>query len=96
LFTNLEGFLHHVDDALHPLFDFLPELGATSDVVGTFTEAVGEVAAACTVGVAVKEPKQISTGLARMSTMLTGKTTSDRAAMLHSEFLNSPTRRANC
>jgi hypothetical protein len=34
----------------------------------------------------VKEPKQISTGLARMSVMLTRKTTPDRATMLHSEF----------
>jgi hypothetical protein len=61
----------------------LPELGATPDVAGTFTEAVGEVT--------VKEPKQISTGLARMSAMLVEKTTRDRAAMLHSEFLISPT-----
>jgi hypothetical protein len=28
--------------------------------------------------------------------MLAGKTTPDRAAMLHSEFLISPTWRANC
>jgi hypothetical protein len=42
----------------------------------------------------VKEPKQISMGLARMSTMLTGKTTPDRAAMVHSKFLI--TWRANC
>jgi hypothetical protein len=34
-------------------------------------ETVGEVATA------VKEPKQISTGLARMSAMLLGKTTRD-------------------
>jgi hypothetical protein len=40
----------------------------------------------------VKEPKQISTGLARMSAMLTGKTTPDRATMLHSEFPITPTR----
>jgi hypothetical protein len=44
----------------------------------------------------VKEPKQISTRLARMSAMLAGKTTPNRAAMLHSEFLISPTWRANC
>jgi hypothetical protein len=44
----------------------------------------------------MKEPKQISTRLARMSGMLAGKTTPDRAAMLHSEFLISPTWRANC
>jgi hypothetical protein len=44
----------------------------------------------------VKETKQISMGLARMSTMLAGKTMPDRAAMLHSEFLISPTWRANC
>jgi ubiquinone biosynthesis protein UbiJ len=52
------------------VFDFLPELGATSDVAVTFTEVVGEVAAASLVEVAVKESKQISTGLARMSAML--------------------------
>jgi hypothetical protein len=44
----------------------------------------------------VKEPKQIPTGLARMSAMLVGKMTPDRATMLHSEFLISPTWRANC
>jgi hypothetical protein len=44
----------------------------------------------------VKEPKQISTGLARMSAMLAEKTTPDRVTMLHSEFLISPTWRANC
>jgi hypothetical protein len=44
----------------------------------------------------VKEPKQISTGSARMSAMLARKTTPSRAVMLHSEFLISPTWRANC
>jgi hypothetical protein len=44
----------------------------------------------------VKEPKQISTGSARMSAMLARKTMPDRAAMLPSEFLISPTWRANC
>jgi hypothetical protein len=39
----------------------------------------------------VKEPKQISTGSARMSTMLAGQKMPDRAAMLHSEFLIPPT-----
>jgi hypothetical protein len=73
----------------------LPGLGATSEVTRTFTKVVSEVAAASTVEVAVKEPKQISTGLARMSTMLAKKTTPDRAAMLHSVFLISPTWRAN-
>jgi hypothetical protein len=48
------------------------------------------------VEVAVKEPKLISTGLARMSAMLVGKTTPDRGAILHSEFLISPTWCANC
>jgi hypothetical protein len=43
------------------------------------------------VEVAVKEPKQISMGLARMSAILAGKTTPVRAAMLHNEFLISPT-----
>jgi hypothetical protein len=78
------------------VFDFLPELGAASKVVGASTEAAGEVAAASVVEVAVKEPKQISTGSARMSAMLAGKTTPDRAAMLHNEFLICPTWRANC
>jgi hypothetical protein len=44
----------------------------------------------------MKEPKQISTGSARMSAMLAGKTMPYRAAILHSEFLISPTWRANC
>jgi hypothetical protein len=73
------------------VFDFLPELGAASEVAGASTEAAGEVAAASVVEVAVKEPKQISTGSARMSAMLTEKTTPDRAAMLHNEFMISPT-----
>jgi hypothetical protein len=74
----------------------LPKLGAASEVVGAFTEAVGEVAAASVVEVAVKEPKQISTGLARMSAKLAGRTTPDWATVLHSEFLISPTWHANC
>jgi hypothetical protein len=69
--------------------------GAASEVVGASTEPVGDVAAASVVEVVVKEPKQISTGSARMSAMLTRKTTPDRAAMLHREFLISPTWRAN-
>jgi hypothetical protein len=48
------------------------------------------------VEVAVKELKQISTGSARMSAMLAGKTTPDQAAILHSEFLISPTWCTNC
>jgi hypothetical protein len=54
-------------------------------------EVVGEVAAASVVEVAVKDPKHISMGLARMSAMLAGKTTPDQATMLHSEFLIAPT-----
>jgi ubiquinone biosynthesis protein UbiJ len=60
-------------------FDFRLELGVATDVTGTFMETVGEVAAASVVEVAVKEPKRISRGLVRMSTMLTEKTTPDRA-----------------
>jgi hypothetical protein len=100
-FVDLEGFLHHVDDALHPLDKVIGfgrvglrlsvRAGGDADVAGTFTEAVGEVVAASVVEVAVKEPKQISIGSARMSAMLAGKTTPDRAAMLHNEFLISPT-----
>jgi hypothetical protein len=74
----------------------LPELEAATGVTGALTETVREVTASSVVEVAVKEPKQISTGLARMSTMLAKKTTPDRATMLHSEFLISPTWRANC
>jgi hypothetical protein len=73
------------------VFEFLPGLGAASEVAGAFAEAAGEVIAASAVEVAVKKLKQISTGLARMSAMLTGKRTPDRAAMLHNEFLISPT-----
>jgi hypothetical protein len=54
-------------------------------------ETVEEVAAASVVEVTVKEPKQISTVLARMSAMLAGKTTPDQGTMLHSEFPISPT-----
>jgi hypothetical protein len=39
------------------VFDFLLELGAAWGVVRAFREAVGEVAAASVVEVAVKEPK---------------------------------------
>jgi hypothetical protein len=78
------------------VFDFLPELGAASEVVRAFMEAVGEVATASVVEVTMKEPKQISTGLARMSAMLAREMTPDQAAMLHSEFLISPTWCANC
>jgi hypothetical protein len=77
------------------VFDFLPERGTASEVAGAFTEAVDEVAAASVVEVAVKELKRISTGMARMSAMLARKMTPDRAAKLHSEFLISPTWRAN-
>jgi hypothetical protein len=70
--------------------------GAASGVAEAFAEAVGEVAAASVGEVTVKEPKHISTRLARMSTMLAGKTTPDRATMLHSEFPISPTCHANC
>jgi hypothetical protein len=44
----------------------------------------------------VKDPKQISTGLARTSAMLARKMTPDRATMLHSEFPISPTWHVNC
>jgi hypothetical protein len=48
------------------------------------------------VEVTVKEPKKISTGLARMSVMFVGNMTPDRATMLHSEFPITPTWHANC
>jgi hypothetical protein len=70
--------------------------GSGSRCHGDLAEVAGEVTAAIRVEVAVKEPKQISTWSARMSAILAGKTTPDRAAMLHSEFLISPTWRANC
>jgi hypothetical protein len=78
------------------VFDFFLELGVASGVAGAFMEAVEEAAAANMVKVVVKEPKHISTRLARMSAMLAGKTTPDRATMLHNEFPFSPTWRANC
>jgi hypothetical protein len=59
-------------------------------------EALDEVATTSEVEVIVKEPEQISMGSARMSAMLAEKTTPDRAILLHSEFLISPTWRANC
>jgi hypothetical protein len=62
----------------------LPELGTASKVAGASTEAFDEVATASAVEVTVKEPKQISMGLARMSAMLARKTMPGRAAMLHS------------
>jgi hypothetical protein len=77
------------------VFDFWLELGAARGVAGTFMETVGEVATANVVEVSVKEPKQISTGLARMSAMLAGKTTPDRAIMLHNKFSIPPTWRVN-
>jgi hypothetical protein len=43
----------------------------------------------------MKDPKQVSTTLVRMSAMLAEKTTPDRATMLHSEFPITPTKRAN-
>jgi hypothetical protein len=50
--------------------NFLPELGTTSKVTGASTEAVDEVATGSASDVAMKEPKQISTGLARMSAIV--------------------------
>jgi hypothetical protein len=78
------------------VFDFLLELGAASRIAGAFIEAIDEVAAANMVEVAMKEPKHISMGFARMSAMLIGKTTPDHATMLHNEFPISPTWHANC
>jgi hypothetical protein len=46
--------------------------------------------------VAVKELKQISTGLARKAAMLAGKTTPDRATIPQNEFPIAPTWSANC
>jgi hypothetical protein len=61
----------------------------------TCLAATGEVVDTGTGEVAVKEPKKISTGSARMAAMLAGKTTPDRATMLHSEFPIAPTWHAN-
>jgi hypothetical protein len=44
----------------------------------------------------LKEPKQISMGLARMSATLAVKTTPDRVTMLHSECPISHTWCTNC
>jgi hypothetical protein len=65
------------------------------DAVAICTAATGVVVAAKMVEVAVKEPKQISMGLARIAAMLVRKMTPDRTTMLHSEFPITPTRRAN-
>jgi hypothetical protein len=64
LFADLEGFLHHVDDFLHPLYDIIGfgRVGlrlfagarAAFKVVEASTEAAGEVAAAIVVEVTVK------------------------------------------
>jgi hypothetical protein len=103
--VDLEGVLHHVDDTLHPLnkvvgfvrwvSDARSEAGVATGVTATRSAAAREAAAARTGEVVVKELKQISTGLARMAAMLAGKTTPDRATMLHSELPISPTWRAN-
>jgi hypothetical protein len=72
-------------------FDFRLELGAVTGIARTFIETVGEVTSTNVVEVTVKEPNQISTGLARMSAMLARKTTPDRDIMLHIEFPITPT-----
>jgi hypothetical protein len=54
------------------VFNFRSEAGVVTGVVGTFTTIVGEVAASV-VEVVMKDTKQISTGLARMSSMLAEK-----------------------
>jgi hypothetical protein len=51
--------------------DARSETGAAAGAITIFTVVTGEVVTVGTVGVAVKEPKQIFTGLARMSAMLT-------------------------
>jgi hypothetical protein len=94
--ADLEGFLHHADNALHPLnktygldewvSDARSEMGVATCVVAAHSTVVGEVADARTVEVIGKEPKQISIGLERMAAMLAEKTTPDRATMLHNEL----------
>jgi hypothetical protein len=78
------------------VFDSRTETGTATGVVRILIAVAGEVAAANVVEVVVKEQKKISTWLVRMSTMLAGKTTPNRATMLHSEFLITPTWRPNC
>jgi hypothetical protein len=78
------------------VFDFKLVLGAAMGAAETFMETVREVASASVVEVVLKEPKQISTGLATMYAMLAGKMTPDRATMPHSEFQIASTWRANC
>jgi hypothetical protein len=65
-------------------------------VAKIFTAVTREVVATSAVEVVMKDLKQVSTGLTRMFTMLVGKTTPDRATMLHIEFPISPTWHANC
>jgi hypothetical protein len=69
---------------------------AATGAAATRSVAAAEVALTGTGEVVVKEPEHISTGLVRMVYMLAGKTTLDRATMLHSEFPIAPTWRANC
>jgi hypothetical protein len=71
------------------------ETRVVTDTTVTYLAANEKVVVAGTDEVIVKEPKQISTGLARMSAMLVGKTTPDRATMPHSEFPIAPTWCAN-
>jgi hypothetical protein len=67
-----------------------------TDAIAISIVDTGEVAIAATVQVAVKEPNWISMGFGWMAAMLVGKTTPDRATMLHSEFPVYPTCRINC
>jgi hypothetical protein len=55
------------------------ETGLVIGFAAICTADTEDVVAVGTLEVVVKEPKQISTGLARMAAMLTGKTTPDRA-----------------
>jgi hypothetical protein len=71
------------------------ETVAAAGAAATRSATAEEVAAAGTSEVVVKEPKQISTGLARMDTMLALNMTPDRTTMLHSELPISPAWRAN-
>jgi hypothetical protein len=98
LALSAELVRHHVNDTLHPLDDII---GFGRVGLRLFAGARGDTRRrrdlhASSIEVVVKEPNQISMGLARMSAMLIGKRTPDWAAMLHSEFLISPTLCANC
>jgi hypothetical protein len=66
-------------------------MGVVTGADMSYSGVTGEAVPARAGEVVVKDPKQISTGLARMAAMLARRTTLDRATILHSEFPIAPT-----